>query len=52
LNARLEGDPQQMAQYIYSIPYECDRSFGETGRPAAVCLDEYRHNLREGLIEK
>jgi hypothetical protein len=45
---RLERDPQLMAQYIYSIPYECGRSYiGETGRPLAVELHEHEHNLRE-----
>jgi hypothetical protein len=45
-------DLQQMAQYIYSIPYECGRSYiGKTGRPL-VCGSEYRHTLKEGLLEK
>jgi hypothetical protein len=42
-----------MAQCIYSIPYECGRSYiGETGRPLAVQLHEHRYNLKEGLLEK
>jgi hypothetical protein len=50
---RLEWDPQQMAQCVYSIPCERGRSYiGETGRPSAVWLHEHRHNLTEGLLEK
>jgi hypothetical protein len=53
MKTRLEGDPQQTAQYIYSIPCECGRSYiGETGRSLAVRLHECRHNLKEGLLEK
>jgi hypothetical protein len=48
MKTRLERDPQQMAQCVYSIPCECGRScIGETGRPLAV-----RHNLQEDLLEK
>jgi hypothetical protein len=50
---RLERDLQQRAQCIYSIPCECGRSYiGETGRPLAVGLCEYRHNLKKDLLEK
>jgi hypothetical protein len=53
MKTRPERDPQQMAQYIYSIPCECGRSLiGETGRPLALRLRENRHNLRQGLLEK
>jgi hypothetical protein len=32
---------------------EWDRSdIGETGRPLAMCLHEYRLNFKEGLLEK
>jgi hypothetical protein len=34
MKTRLERDPQQTAQCVYSIPWECGRSYiGETGRP-------------------
>jgi hypothetical protein len=53
MKTRLEGNPQQMAQCIYSIPCECGRSYiVETGRPLAIQLREHRHNLRVGLQEK
>jgi hypothetical protein len=53
MNTILERDPQQMAQYISVIPYQCGRSYvGETGRPLAVQLHEHRHNLRQGLLEE
>jgi hypothetical protein len=53
MKARLEQDPQQTAQYNYSIPCECVRSCtGETERPLAVQLREHSHNLNEGLPEK
>jgi predicted GIY-YIG superfamily endonuclease len=53
MKTRLERDPQQTAQCVYSIPCECGRSYtGETGRLLAVRLQEHRHNLREGLLEK
>jgi hypothetical protein len=46
---RLERDPQQTVQNVYSIPCECCRSYiGETGRPVAVQLCEHRHNVKEG----
>jgi hypothetical protein len=41
-----------MAQCIYSIPWECGRSYiGETGRPLAVWLHEHRQNLKEGALD-
>ncbi|PNF31038.1 hypothetical protein B7P43_G17855, partial [Cryptotermes secundus] len=50
MKTRPKRDPQQTAQYVYSIPCECGRSYiGETGRPLAVRLREHRHNLKEGL---
>jgi hypothetical protein len=50
---RPERDPQQTAQYVCSIPCECDRSYiGETSRPLAVRLREHRHNLQQGLLDK
>jgi hypothetical protein len=42
-----------MAQCICCIPCECGISYiGETGRPLAVRLREYRHNLEQSLLEK
>jgi hypothetical protein len=42
MRTRLERDPQQMAQCIYSIPYECGRSYiGETDKPLAMQLCEH-----------
>jgi hypothetical protein len=53
MKTRPEGDPQQTAQCICSVPCECGRSYtGERGRPAAVRLREHRHNLQQGLLEK
>jgi predicted GIY-YIG superfamily endonuclease len=53
MKTRPETDPLQTAQYIYSIPCECGRSYiGETGRPLAVRLREHGHNLQQGLLEK
>jgi hypothetical protein len=53
MKTKPEGDPQRRAQCAYRIPYECCRSYiGETGRPLAVRLLEYRHSLEEGLLEK
>jgi hypothetical protein len=50
MKSRPEGDPQQTAQCVYRIPYECGRSYiGETGRTLAVRLPEHRHNLKQGL---
>jgi hypothetical protein len=44
---------QQTAHCVYSILYECGRSYiGETGRPLAVRLCVHRHNLKEGLLKK
>jgi hypothetical protein len=49
----MERDLQEMAYCIYSIPFECDRSYiSKTGRPLAMQLHEFRHNLKEGLLEK
>jgi hypothetical protein len=53
MNTKPKRDLQQTAQWVYSIPCECGRSYiGETGRPLAVRLREHRHNLGEGLLEK
>jgi hypothetical protein len=53
MKTRLERDPLQMAQCIYSIPRECDRSYiRKTSKPLAVWLREHRHNLQQGLLEK
>jgi predicted GIY-YIG superfamily endonuclease len=53
MKTRLDRDPLQTAQCIYSIPCECGRSYiGETSRPLAVRLCEHRHNLQQGLLEK
>jgi hypothetical protein len=39
--------------YVCSIPRECERNyFGETGRPLDVRFHEYRHNFRDGFLEK
>jgi hypothetical protein len=53
MKTRLERDPLQTAQRIYSIPCECGRScIGETGRPLAVWLRDQRHNVQQSLLEK
>jgi hypothetical protein len=53
MKTRPEGDSQQMAQGMCSIPCECGRSYiGETGRPLPMCLREHRHYLKEGILEK
>jgi hypothetical protein len=53
MKTRLERDPQQMAHCIYSIPYECGRSYtSETGRWLDVRLSKHRQNLKEGLLGK
>jgi hypothetical protein len=53
MQTRPERDPQQTAQRVYSIPYECGTSYiGEIGRHLAVWLREYKHNLKQGLLEK
>jgi hypothetical protein len=50
MKTRPERGPLQTALCIYSIPCECGRSYiGETGRPLAVRLHEYRHHLQQGL---
>jgi hypothetical protein len=44
-----------MEHCIYNIPCECGGNYeyiGETGRPLAMRLYEFRHNLKEGLLEK
>jgi hypothetical protein len=44
--------PQNIANCVYSITYECGRSFiGETGRPWIVRLRKHRQNL-EGHLER
>jgi hypothetical protein len=53
MKTRPVRDPQQVAQYVYSVPCECGRSYiGDTGRPLVVRLHEHRHNFKEGLLEK
>jgi hypothetical protein len=53
MKTKSERDALQTAQFIYSIPCECGRSYiGETGRPLAVQLREHRHNLQQALLEK
>jgi hypothetical protein len=53
MKTRLEGDSQQMAQCICSIPCECGRSYiGKTGRPLTKQLCGRGHSLKECLIEK
>jgi hypothetical protein len=53
MKTRPEGDPQQTAQCVCSIPCECGRScIGETGRPLVVRLREQRHNLQQSLLEE
>jgi hypothetical protein len=53
MKTRPERDSLQTAQCIYIIPCECDRSYiGETGRFLAVWIREYRHSLKDSLLEK
>jgi hypothetical protein len=53
MQTRPESDPQQIAECAYSIPRECGISYiGETGRPLAMQLHEYKHYLKECLLEK
>jgi hypothetical protein len=53
MSVRPERDQQQAAQCVYSTPCECGRSYiGETGRPLALRLREYRNNLKGVLIKK
>jgi hypothetical protein len=42
-----------MAQCVCSIPCECRRSYiGEKDRLLAVRLQEHKHNVKEGRLEK
>jgi hypothetical protein len=53
MKTRLERDPNQTAQCIYSIPCECGRSYiGKTGKPLAKGLHVHRHSLKGDLPEK
>jgi hypothetical protein len=53
MKTRLETDPRQTAQCVYSISCKYGRSYiGETGRPLAVRLRECRHSLKESHLEK
>jgi hypothetical protein len=53
MKTRLERDPQQMAQCIYSIHCVCGKSYiGDKGRPLAMRLHEHSHNLQQGLLGK
>jgi hypothetical protein len=52
MKTRLERDLQQTAQCVYSIPYECGRSYiRETGRPLVVQLMN-TGTISEGPLEK
>lgn len=38
---------------IYKFPSECNTSYtSETARLTGIWIQEYMHNLREGLMEK
>jgi hypothetical protein len=53
MRTRPNSDPQQTAYCIYSVPCKCDRNYtGEMSRPLVVCIQEHRHNLKKGLLEK
>jgi hypothetical protein len=53
MKTKPEGDPQQTAQCLCSIPCDCGRNcIGEIGRPLALRLREHRHNLKDGLLEE
>jgi hypothetical protein len=53
MGSRPERHPQQTAQCVYSIAYECGRScIRETVRPLAVRPHEHRHNFKDSLLEK
>jgi hypothetical protein len=53
MKTRPERDLQQMAQCIYSIPFECGRCYiGVTGRLLIVWLHEHRQNIQESLVKK
>jgi hypothetical protein len=46
-------DAQQTKQRVYSIPCDCGRCYiRETGRPLEVRIEEHKHNLTQGLLEK
>jgi hypothetical protein len=48
-----ERDPQQMAQYAYSIPCQYSKSYsGESSRSLAMRLIKHRHNFQQGLLDK
>jgi hypothetical protein len=50
MKTRLERDPQQTVQCVYSIRSGYGRNYiGETGRPLALRLRECRHNLKGDL---
>jgi hypothetical protein len=52
MKTRLEGDGQQMAQCVDSIPYECGRNCtGETGRLQVIWVHEHRHDLKEKKLK-
>jgi hypothetical protein len=41
------------AQCMYSIPCDCDKCYiGETSRPLAEHIQEYKHNLTQLALEK
>jgi hypothetical protein len=49
----LERDRQETALCVHSIHCECARNYiGKTGRPLAIWLHEYRHNIKDDLLEK
>jgi hypothetical protein len=53
MKTKPEGVSQLMAQWIYSILYECDRSYiGEIGRSIAIWLCQHRQYFKEGLLDK
>jgi hypothetical protein len=44
---------QITAPCVCSIPCECGRNYiGETSRPLTIHIQEHRHNLEKGLLEK
>jgi hypothetical protein len=53
METRPKTDPQQTTECVYTILFECGRSYADkTGRYLALLLCEHRHNLKEGLLEK